>query len=143
MDTNFNTIAQRFTSLRSAHSKETTEDYIEMIYDLLQYNSVARIKDLAECMGVSHPTVKKITLRLEKEGYIATERYKGITLTDTGLALALHCKERHTIVKDFLLSLGVSVATAEIDAEGIEHHVSTETIEIFKDFIKNKAEKNG
>ena len=90
-------------------------------------------------MGVSQPTATKIIARITKQGLVISEPYKNILLTGTGKRLAIDCKKRHAIVKDFLLALGISENTAEIDSEGIEHHVSTETLNAFKAFILKKT----
>ena len=133
----YDDIAKRFTTVRHAHLSETTEDYVEMIADLIEQNGIARMVDLARCMGVSQPTATKIINRLVKEELVLSQPYKDITLTQSGKNLAEHCKARHKIVKDFLLALGVSLETAEIDAEGLEHHVSEETLQAFIKFTKN------
>ena len=124
--------AQWFTRIREAHTMETTEDYVELIADLIHANMEARLSDLAERFGVSHPTASKVISRLQKEGYVISQPYRSIFLTDKGEALAKECKARHQIVVDFLLSIGVPPELAEADAEGIEHHISQETLDIFK-----------
>ena len=128
------TQAKWFTNVRKAHQSETTEDYVELIADLLEVNKEARLSDLAQRFGVSSPTASKILNRLKNEGYIESKPYRSIFLTKKGLELAKSCKERHEIVLNFLVRLGVPPEIAEFDAEGIEHHISAETLEIFKEF---------
>ncbi len=128
------TQAKWFTNVRKAHQSETTEDYVELIADLLEANKEARLSDLAQRFGVSSPTASKILNRLKNEGYIESKPYRSIFLTKKGLELAKSCKERHEIVLNFLVRLGVPPEIAEFDAEGIEHHISAETLEIFKKF---------
>lgn len=128
--------AKWFTRVREAHQHETTEDYVELIADLIEANQEARLSDLAERFGVSHPTASKIITRLKEEGYIDSQPYRSIFLTRKGVALARKCKERHQIVLDFLIRLGVDPETAEYDAEGIEHHISDTTLKLFKNFKK-------
>jgi len=128
------TQAKWFTNVRKAHQSETTEDYVELIADLLEANKEARLSDLAQRFGVSSPTASKILNRLKNEGYIESKPYRSIFLTKKGLKLAKFCKERHEIVLNFLVRLGVPPEIAEFDAEGIEHHISAETLEIFKEF---------
>lgn len=130
------TQAKWFSRIRQAHQTETTEDYVELIADLIETNQEARLSDLAERFGVSHPTVSKVLGRLKEEGYIETQPYRAIFLTKKGRALAKKCKERHEIIRNFLIKLGVSEETAEYDSEGIEHHISAETLKIMKDFEK-------
>lgn len=127
--------AEWFESVRKAHQTETAEDYVELIADLIEVNGEARVVDLSHRFGVSHATVNKIISRLKKEGLVIAQPYRSIFLTEEGEKLALSCKERHKIVVEFLKAIGVSEKTAEMDAEGVEHHVSAETLEAFKKFI--------
>lgn len=128
------TQASWFSRIREAHQSETAEDYVELIADLINANREARLSDLALRFGVSHATASKIVTRLKEEGYIESQPYRAIFLTEKGEKLARKCKERHKIVLEFLIRLGVSPETAQFDAEGIEHHISEETLEIFKTF---------
>lgn len=89
-------------------------------------------------MGVSKVTVTKTVQRLCKEGLLASEPYRSVFLTETGQKMAQEAQERHELVLSFLLALGVSDPVAEIDAEGIEHHVSQETLDAMADFVKSK-----
>ena len=120
--------------MREAHQTETTEDYVELIADLIDVQKEARASDLAKRLGVSHPTVTKMLSRLQDEGYVESRPYRSIFLTDKGRSLAKTCKERHQIVLDFLIRLGVDPETAEFDAEGIEHHISAQTLKIMREF---------
>ena len=126
--------ASWFARVREAHQTETIEDYVELIADLIEATHEARASDLAKRLGVSHPTVSKMLSRLQDEGYIKSEPYRSIFLTAKGDKLAKQCKERHQIILDFLIRLGVTPETAEFDAEGIEHHISPETLAIMKGF---------
>ena len=127
--------ANWFKRLREAHQMETTEDYVELIYDLIEAKGEARVTDLSQRFAVSHATVNKVINRLRKEGFVVNERYRSIFLTDKGKELAIYCRERHDLVVKFLVSIGISEKTAEIDAEGVEHHVSQETLDAFRGFI--------
>ena len=130
---------ERFEKVRTAHLSENTEDYVELIDDLIKDNKIARSVDIARCLGVSKPTVSKTLNRLDKEGFVNAKSYQPITLTDKGKKLADYCRNRHTIILNFLLALGVTKDIAEIDAEGMEHHTSMETLKLFQEFIdKNK-----
>lgn len=128
------TQARWFSRVREAHQSETIEDYVELIADLIEAQQEARLSDLAQRIGVSHPTASKVVSRLKDQGYVESQPYRSIFLTEKGKTLAKTCKERHGIVLDFLIRLGVSPETAEFDAEGIEHHISAETLKIMKDF---------
>ena len=127
---------RRFARVREAHQSEVAEDYVEMIDDLITALGEARAADLAERFGVAPPTVVRTVQRLVRDGLATSEPYRSIFLTEKGRALAAHARERHRIVRDFLLALGVAREAAEEDAEGIEHHVSADTLEAFRRFLK-------
>lgn len=131
--------AQRFEHVRIAHQKEIAEDYVEMIHDLITENGEARAIDLANAFGVTSATVNNTVQRLQRDGLVVTQPYRSIFLTDKGANMAQISKARHNIVMEFLLSLGVSQNNAELDAEGIEHHVSDETLNLFKKFTLNNS----
>ncbi len=128
--------AKWFAHVRRAHQKETMEDYVELLADLLETQGEARLIDLSRRFGVAHPTASKMLVRLKEEGYVENKPYRSIFLTEKGKKLAQQCKQRHEIVLNFLIHLGVDPATAEYDAEGIEHHISEETLNIFKNFTE-------
>ena len=123
--------AAKFDRIRRAHQSEVAEDYVEMIADLIIENGEARTVDLAARFGVTSPTVNAIIQRLAREDLVETRPYRSIFLTEKGTALAEASRQRHKIVRDFLVSIGVPEAIAEEDAEGVEHHVSPETLDIF------------
>ena len=131
------TSSDRFFQVRNARNTETAEDYTEMIADLILETGEARSVDLAERFGVTSPTVNSIISRLVREGLVESKPYRSIFLTEKGKKLANFCKKRHEIVYNFLLLIGVNKETAKIDAEGLEHHVSNETLKVFESF-KNK-----
>ena len=123
--------AQDFGRVRDAHSSEIAEDYVELIADLLETTGDVRAVDLARRFGVTAATVNNTIKRLVRDGLVRSERYRAIFLTEAGRALAERCRERHRVVRDFLVGLGIDPVTAESDAEGIEHHVSDETLAAF------------
>jgi DtxR family manganese transport transcriptional regulator len=124
--------AERFQRVRDAHQTELAEDYVELIADLLDEKGEARLVDLSERLGVTKATVNNTIQRLQRDGLVTSEPYRAIFLTDKGRKLATTSRERHLIVRDFLIALGVAPETADSDAEGIEHHVSRETLEAFR-----------
>lgn len=124
--------AERFQRVRDAHQTEMAEDYVELIADLIDEKGEARLVDLAECLGVTKPTVNNAIQRLQRDGFVSSEPYRAIFLTEKGRGLAATSRERHRIVREFLLALGVDAETADADAEGIEHHVSEATLEAFR-----------
>ncbi|NOY42905.1 MAG: manganese-binding transcriptional regulator MntR [Planctomycetes bacterium] len=118
---------------RCDHATETAEDYVEAVADILESQKRCRVTDLAKRFAVSHVTVHRIVKRLQDEGLVVTEPYQPIKMTPKGKRLAAKCRDRHMIVYRFLLAIGVDEATAAIDAEGIEHHVSSTTLERFRE----------
>ena len=123
-----------FKQARAARRNELVEDYVELIADLIDEGGEARQVDIAARLGVAQPTVVKMLKRLAQEELVSQRPYRGVFLTDSGRELAEQSRERHRIVENFLLALGISEETARRDAEGIEHHVSPETLEAFHKF---------
>jgi DtxR family manganese transport transcriptional regulator len=123
--------AESLQQTRREHASETAEDYVEAIADLIATQGEARVVDLARRLGVTHVTVNRTVARLQREGFVRSQPYRSIFLTETGRKLAEACHRRHTIVVNFLVSLGIPHKTAEVDAEGIEHHVSPATLAAF------------
>ena len=112
------------------------QDYVEAIADLSSALGEARVVDLARRLGVTHVTVNRTLSRLQQAGYVSTRPYQAILLTRKGRKLAEECRRRHKTVVAFLRSLGISEKAAEMDAEGIEHHVSPETLAAFERLLK-------
>ena len=133
--------AARFTQVREAHKTEATEDYVELIDDLISANGEARLVDVANRMGVSQPTAGKTLARLQRDGYINSEPYRSIFLTRLGKDLADASRLRHEIVFEFLQAIGVGKEAAKRDSEGMEHHVSEETLKAFKNIIRQSKNK--
>ena len=133
-DLEFN--SDRFEQVRNARNSETAEDYTEMIADLIRNAGEARAVDLAKHFGVTGPTVNSIIRRLVRDGLVVSKPYRSIFLTDKGQILADYCKKRHEIVYNFLIKIGVNSDIAKNDAEGIEHHVSAETLSVFEKYNK-------
>ncbi len=127
--------AQPFIATRNHHSSEMAEDYVEIISDLIAYKGYAKIKDIAEHMGVSHVTVIRTIDRLKKKGYILSEKHQALALTEEGEKLAAFCKERHEFLLKYLTTLGVPEMIAQIDVEGMEHHISHTTMNAFRSHL--------
>jgi DtxR family manganese transport transcriptional regulator len=125
----------RFSQARNAQSKALLEDYTELIDDLIREHGEARLIDIARHLGVTHPTAAKAVARLKREGLAVSRLYRGVFLTEAGTEMAQRVRARHRIVVDLLVAVGVPLEAAEIDAEGIEHHVSEATLTAFKRFL--------
>jgi DtxR family manganese transport transcriptional regulator len=123
---------------RLDHSQELAQDYVELIADLIEHHGEARVVDLARRLGVTHVTVNRAVQRLRRGGLLTAEPYRAIFLTAAGQQLALESRERHDLVVRFLIAVGVPPAVAESDAEGIEHHVSRETLGAFRRFLRKR-----
>jgi DtxR family manganese transport transcriptional regulator len=129
--------AEYLSQTRREHANEVAEDYVEAIADLTAEMGEARVVDLARRLGVTHVTVIRTIARLQKAGFVTAQPYRSIFLTDKGRDLAATCKSRHETVVAFLRSFGISERVAEMDAEGIEHHVSPETLTAFRTALRN------
>ena len=127
-----------FRKVRNAHRTENTEDYLELVAELLNSKGEARIVDIAEKLGIAQATANKTIQRLHSQGYIKREPYRSIFLTYKGQKIASESKKRHNIVYNFLRNLGLDKNTASEDAEGIEHHVSERTLRKMDNFNSKK-----
>tara|TARA_B100000963_G_scaffold358813_1_gene384408 strand:- start:332 stop:727 length:396 start_codon:yes stop_codon:yes gene_type:complete len=127
-----------FKKVRNAHKTENTEDYLELIAELLNTKGEARIVDISIALGIAQSTANKTIQRLQNEGYINKEPYRSIFLTLKGQKIASLSKKRHNTVYSFLLNLGIDKKTASADAEGIEHHVSDKTLKKMERFNSSK-----
>jgi len=130
--------AEVFAGVRQAHQMESTEDYVELIDDLIRNQGEARLVEVAERLGISQPSASKTLARLQREGFVTSEPYRSIFLTEAGKQLADESRARHDLVYRFLLAIGVSDDTARRDSEGVEHHVSQETLKAFQKIIDDK-----
>ena len=127
-----------FNKVRNAHKTENTEDYLELIAELLNSKGEARIVEIALNLGIAQATANKTIKRLQKQGYIQREPYRSIFLTLKGQKIASQSKKRHNTVYTFLMNLGIDNKTASADAEGIEHHVSEKTLKKMEKFNNKK-----
>ena len=134
--------SNRLESIRSAHHFKPNirtprmEDYLEVIYELVQRKGYAITGDICDYLNVSPPSVTKMMQRLHETEYLVYEKYKGINLTNKGTDVAQGMRQRHGILKEFFIILGVDEETAHRDAEGIEHHLETKTLEKLENFVK-------
>ena len=130
---------RQYETVRFAHETELIEDYVELIGDLITHRGEARAADIASRMGVSQATVSKMIRRLNELDLVTSQPYRSLFLTPAGKEMAAISRTRHNIVLNFLRALGVKDTTARIDAEGMEHHVSDETLAIMQQFTRQQG----
>ena len=146
----------RLESIRDAHNNQrregkderidTTdamEDYLEVMYELIQKKGYATTVDIANYLHVSSPSVTKMVKRLDKMGYLIYEKYRGLRLTPEGIAVAKNIHKSHDLLVEFLKMIGIDEDIANRDAEGIEHHLHLQTMEKLEEFIEKYKGKNG
>lgn len=124
----------------AAHAKRLTvsaEDYLERIHELIEKKGYARVSDIAELLGLTRPTVSIMVQRLSRDGYLAYEKYRGLTLTARGAEVARRIQTRHVLLTEFLGLLGLDRSVVSHDVEGIEHHVSQETLEKLERLVEH------
>ena len=126
---------------REEHAQETAQDYVEMIAELIDTTGEARVIDLARRLGVTHVTVSRTLQRLRREGLVTSLPYRSIFLTADGRRLSEESRHRHEVVVAFLQSIGVPASVAHSDAEGIEHHVSRETLDAFETHLRRRRRR--
>ena len=118
------------------HIQESGEMYLETIHVLYKKTGAVRAIDVCEHMGYSKPSVSRAMGILKSAGYIEVDKHGFITLTESGLDVANRMYERHTLLTELFVRLGVDEATAADDACKIEHHISEESFEAIKKFIE-------
>jgi Mn-dependent DtxR family transcriptional regulator len=131
----------RLEAIRDANSAkkedrtDRMEDYLEVIYELVEQKGYATTVDISTYLNVSSPSVTKMTQKLDETGYLKYEKYRGIRLTDEGVRIAQNIRNRHGLLAEFFKMIGVDEDSANSDAEGIEHHLHPETIKRLEDFM--------
>ncbi len=123
--------------VRQDHHSEIAEDYVEAIGQQIAEQGSCRAVDLVHKFSVTHATVNNTLARLERDGLVKTEPYRPVELTARGRRMAQAARKRHEIVERFLCRIGVSPETAAIDSEGIEHHVSPETLAAMEHVLRH------
>jgi Mn-dependent DtxR family transcriptional regulator len=137
-------VSNRLEVIRFAHNtkndgrvSQRMEDYLEVIYELVQHKGYATSIDMAECMNVSRPSVTKMMRRLDASELIEYEKYRGVSLTEKGIKVASAIHERHDILSEFLRMIGVDESVANKDVEEIEHHVHPETLRKLQQLLQH------
>ena len=114
--------------VNAARSSAAVEDYLERILELINTKGYARVVDIATSLGISQASVTNMVQRLDGEGLLNYEKYRGLVLTTAGETLARNIARRHQLLTDFLTLLGVDERVIEHDVEGMEHHISPSTL---------------
>jgi DtxR family transcriptional regulator, manganese transport regulator len=124
----------RLSSIRGANNARRPictfrmEDYLEIVYELVQQKGYATLADVAEYLNVRPPSVTTMMRRLDQSGLLDYEKYRGIRLTEKGMDIAKIMHDRHSVLSEFLKMIGVSEKIANEDAESMEHHLHPQTM---------------
>ena len=140
-DTRLESIRHANHTKKEGASTARMEDYLEVIYELVQYKGYATTIEISEYLNVSSPSVTYMIQRLSESGHLDYEKYRGIRLTEKGILVAKNIRERHGLLAEFLKMIGVDEDTANKDAEGIEHYLQPKTLEKLEKFIEDIKKK--
>jgi len=110
------------------HASSVVEDYLERILELINNKGYARVVDIAQRLQISKASVTNMVQRLDAEGLLKYEKFRGLVLTTAGEALAQNITHRHQLLTDFLKLLGLDDEVIYHDVEGMEHHISPPTL---------------
>ncbi len=115
---------------------QSAEDYLERIQELMEGKGYARVVDIASSLKVKQASVTSMVQKLAEQGYIHYEKYRGLILTDKGRAVAHRIQQRHATLSRFFSLFGLDAATQQADIEGIEHHLSPDTVACLADLAE-------
>ncbi|MDT3427452.1 Mn-dependent DtxR family transcriptional regulator [Paenibacillus forsythiae] len=112
------------------------EDYLERIYKLIDEKGYARVSDIAEGLEVHPSSVTKMIQKLDKDDYLIYEKYRGLVLTTKGKKVGKRLVDRHKLLEEFLTIIGVQEQNIYRDVEGIEHHLSWDSITCIESLVE-------
>lgn len=112
------------------------EDYLENIYKLIEQKGYARVSDIAEALEVHPSSVTKMVQKLDQNKYLIYEKYRGLILTPKGKKIGKRLMDRHELLEQFLRLIGVSEGQIYHDVEGIEHHLSWDSIHRIQNLVE-------
>ncbi|MNB74340.1 Transcriptional regulator MntR [compost metagenome] len=112
------------------------EDYLERIYKLIDEKGYARVSDIAEGLEVHPSSVTKMIQKLDKDEYLIYEKYRGLVLTTKGKKVGKRLVDRHQLLEEFLAMIGVQEQNIYRDVEGIEHHLSWDSITCIESLVE-------
>jgi Mn-dependent DtxR family transcriptional regulator len=113
---------------KSKRNSSAVEDYLERILELINSKGYARVVDIATSLNISQASVSNMIQRLDGEGLLKYEKYRGLVLTAAGETLARNIARRHELLTDFLTLLRLDKHVIHHDVEGMEHHISPPTL---------------
>ena len=116
---------------------QSLEDYLEAVYVLIAESRPAQVRDVAKMLSVKMPSVVKAIRELKKLELVTQEPYANIELTEKGRRVARQVLRRHTLLRSFLMKLGVSRSMADRDACLMEHILSAETLDRIRTYMKD------
>src|SRR5580704_4552403 len=117
----------------SSSPSQSAEDYLERIHELIEEKGYARVVDIASSLKVKQASVTSMVQKLAESGYLKYEKYRGLILTSKGREVARKIQSRHETLSRFFSLLGLDAETQRQDIEGIEHHLSADTVEVLAD----------
>jgi Mn-dependent DtxR family transcriptional regulator len=120
-------------NMPKASPSQSAEDYLERIHELIEQKGYARVVDIASSLKVKQASVTVMVQKLAEAGFLKYEKYRGLVMTDEGRAVAQTIQNRHATLSRFFSLLGLDPETQHQDIEGIEHHLSPETVEVLAD----------
>ncbi len=132
--------ASYFKQARKNRLLEIAEDYTELIADYLHVKGHIRVRDIAREMGVSHVSVVRTIKKLIRDGYLI-ENAESIALTEKGKEMAAFSKKKHLVLTEFLLALGIPEHVVATDVEGIEHHISPDTLKALTSYLNRHFQR--
>ena len=106
------------------------EDYLEQIHNLIAQKGYARVVDIAGNLKISQASVTNMIQRMDADGLVVYERYRGVVLTETGRKVGEEIARRHEVLTRLLAGFGLDAETVHQDVEGMEHHISRQTLEV-------------
>jgi Mn-dependent DtxR family transcriptional regulator len=115
---------------------QTAEDYLERIHELIEQKGYARVVDIASSLKVKQASVTSMVQKLAEAGYLKYEKYRGLILTEQGRGVAREIQSRHETLSRFFSLFGLDTETQRQDIEGIEHHLSPDTVQILSDLAR-------
>lgn len=120
---------------KQSRTTERMEDYLEVIFELVEFKGYATTLDISRYMNVSAPSATSMIQKLDDNGFLRYEKYHGIDLTKEGHELARTIRQKHGTLLEFFEVLGIDHSTANVDTEGIEHHLNPKTINQLRKFV--------